>query len=114
RILANGGRVLNVSALGQTGGEAARRAYAAVDPIPRGGRLLPPRHRLPGGRARSGGAPMKTFGLALGGGGARGLAHISVLEAIDDLNLRPGADARTSVGGMIGAASAAGSTSMTL
>jgi len=34
---------------------------------------------------------MKTFGLALGGGGARGLAHIAVLEAIDDLNLRPAA-----------------------
>ena len=37
---------------------------------------------------------MKSFGLALGGGGARGLAHISVLEAISDLNLRPVASAR--------------------
>jgi phosphoribosylamine--glycine ligase len=33
RILANGGRVLNVSALGRTVGEAAARAYAAVDKI---------------------------------------------------------------------------------
>jgi phosphoribosylamine--glycine ligase len=33
RILANGGRVLNVSALGRTVGEAQARAYAAVDKI---------------------------------------------------------------------------------
>ena len=33
RILANGGRVLNVSALGKTVGEAQRRAYAAIDRI---------------------------------------------------------------------------------
>jgi phosphoribosylamine--glycine ligase len=33
RILANGGRVLNVSALGRTVGEAQARAYAAVDRI---------------------------------------------------------------------------------
>ena len=33
RILANGGRVLNVSALGKTVGEAQARAYAAVDRI---------------------------------------------------------------------------------
>jgi NTE family protein len=51
---------------------------------------------------------MKTFGLALGGGGARGLAHISVLEAVDDLNLRPAAIAGTSIGALIGAAYAAG------
>ena len=51
---------------------------------------------------------MKTFGLALGGGGARGIAHISVLEAIDDLNLRPAAIAGTSIGALIGAAYAAG------
>jgi phosphoribosylamine--glycine ligase len=33
RIVANGGRVLNVSALGKTVGEAQARAYAAVDRI---------------------------------------------------------------------------------
>ena len=33
RIVANGGRVLNVSALGRTVGEAAARAYTAVDKI---------------------------------------------------------------------------------
>ena len=33
RIIANGGRVLNVSARGKTVGEAQARAYAAVDRI---------------------------------------------------------------------------------
>jgi phosphoribosylamine--glycine ligase len=33
RILANGGRVLNVSALGKTVGEAQLRAYQAIDRI---------------------------------------------------------------------------------
>jgi NTE family protein len=46
--------------------------------------------------------------LALGGGGARGLGHIPVLEALDDLGLRPAAIAGTSIGGVIGAGYAAG------
>lgn len=46
--------------------------------------------------------------LALGGGGARGLAHISVLEALDELGVRPRAIAGTSIGAVIGAAYAAG------
>jgi NTE family protein len=48
------------------------------------------------------------FGLALGGGGARGLAHIAVLEALDDLGLKPCVMAGTSIGAMIGAAYASG------
>jgi NTE family protein len=48
------------------------------------------------------------FGLALGGGGARGLAHIAVLEALDDLGLKPSLIAGTSIGAMIGAAYASG------
>ena len=51
---------------------------------------------------------MKTFALALGGGGARGLAHIPVLEALDDMGLKPTAIAGTSIGALIGAAYAAG------
>jgi NTE family protein len=49
-----------------------------------------------------------TIALALGGGGARGLAHIAVLEALDELGLRPVAIAGTSIGAVIGAAYAAG------
>jgi NTE family protein len=51
---------------------------------------------------------MKSFALALGGGGARGLAHIAVLEALDELALRPTAIAGTSIGALMGAAYAAG------
>ena len=32
---------------------------------------------------------MKTFALALGSGGARGLAHIAVIEALDDMGVKP-------------------------
>ena len=46
--------------------------------------------------------------VALGGGGARGLAHIPVLEALDELGLRPVAVAGTSIGAMVGAGYAAG------
>jgi NTE family protein len=50
------------------------------------------------------------IGLALGGGGARGLAHISVLEAFDELGLKPAAISGTSIGALIGAAYASGMT----
>jgi NTE family protein len=49
-----------------------------------------------------------TVALALGGGGARGLAHISVLEILDELGVRPVAIAGTSIGAVIGVAYAAG------
>ena len=32
---------------------------------------------------------MVRFGLALGGGGAKGLAHVLILEALDEIGLRP-------------------------
>ena len=51
---------------------------------------------------------MKTFALALGGGGARGLAHVPVLEALDELGARPSVIAGSSIGAAIGAAYAAG------
>ena len=51
---------------------------------------------------------MKTFALALGGGGARGLAHIAVIEALDEMGVKPTAIAGTSIGSLIGASYAAG------
>jgi NTE family protein len=51
---------------------------------------------------------MKSFALALGGGGARGLAHIAVIEALDEMGVKPTAIAGTSLGALIGAAYAAG------
>ena len=50
----------------------------------------------------------KTFALALGGGGARGLAHIAVFEALDEMGVRPAAIAGSSIGSLVGAAYAAG------
>jgi NTE family protein len=50
----------------------------------------------------------KSLALALGGGGARGIAHITVLEVLDDMGVTPTAVAGSSVGAMIGAAYAAG------
>lgn len=49
-----------------------------------------------------------TIGLALGGGGARGLAHIVMLEAFDELGLKPKIIAGTSIGAIVGAAYASG------
>ncbi len=46
--------------------------------------------------------------IALGGGGARGIAHVLALEALDELGIRPAAIAGTSMGAVIGAAYAAG------
>lgn len=48
------------------------------------------------------------IGLALGGGGARGLAHIAMLEAFDELGVRPDIIAGTSIGALYGAAYASG------
>jgi len=48
------------------------------------------------------------IGLALGGGAARGLAHILVFEAFEELGLRPDLIAGTSIGALFGAAFAAG------
>lgn len=48
------------------------------------------------------------IGLALGGGGAKGLAHIPVLETLDRAGARPHAIAGTSIGAVIGALYASG------
>ncbi len=51
---------------------------------------------------------MKTTGLVLGAGGARGLAHIHALKAFDDLGVKPDRVAGTSIGAVIGAAYCSG------
>ncbi len=48
------------------------------------------------------------IGLALGGGGAKGLAHITMLEVFDELNIRPHRIAGTSIGAVMGALYASG------
>ena len=65
---------------------AATALLAACDRLPRGSRV----------------------GLALGGGGARGLAHIPMFEALDEIGVRPYRIAGTSIGAVFGALYAAG------
>ena len=48
------------------------------------------------------------IGLALGGGSARGLAHIPMLEVFDELGIKPAVIAGCSIGALIGAAYASG------
>lgn len=48
------------------------------------------------------------IGLALGGGSARGLAHIPMLEVFDELGLKPTVIAGCSIGSLIGAGYAGG------
>lgn len=50
----------------------------------------------------------RRIGLALGGGGARGLAHIPLLEAFDEMNITPAVIAGCSMGALVGACYAAG------
>jgi NTE family protein len=59
-------------------------------------------------------AASPSLAIALGGGGARGLAHIVVLEALDELGLRPAVIAGTSIGAVLGAAYASGLTARLL
>jgi NTE family protein len=54
------------------------------------------------------GSSEPTFGLALGGGGARGICHINIVEALDELGIRPSAIAGSSIGSIIGAGMASG------
>ncbi len=51
---------------------------------------------------------MIKIGVALGGGGAKGLAHIPMLEVFDDLGIRPHRIAGASIGAVVGALYASG------
>jgi NTE family protein len=57
-------------------------------------------------RARSTASP--SIAIAFGGGGARGIAHIVVLEALDELGVKPVAISGASIGAIVGAAYASG------
>lgn len=49
-----------------------------------------------------------TYAVAFGGGGARGISHICVIEALDELGIRPVAISGSSIGAIMGAGVAAG------
>ena len=57
---------------------------------------------------------MKRLGLALGGGGARGLAHIGVFKVLEQAHIPIACLAGTSMGGILAAAYALGYTSAEL
>lgn len=50
----------------------------------------------------------KKIGLALGGGGAKGISHVLILEALEEMDLRPSFVTGTSIGALIGAMYCAG------
>ena len=54
------------------------------------------------------GHPRAVVGLALGGGGALGAAHVGVLKALREHHVLPKVVAGTSAGSLVGAAFAAG------
>ncbi|MDP1521266.1 patatin-like phospholipase family protein [Porticoccus litoralis] len=51
---------------------------------------------------------VKKIGLALGGGGAKGVSHLLILEALEELDLKPAYVTGTSIGALIGAMYCAG------
>ncbi|GAB6056924.1 patatin-like phospholipase family protein [Desulfonatronum parangueonense] len=51
---------------------------------------------------------MPSVGIALGSGGANGLAHIPMLEVLDELNIVPRMISGSSIGAVVGALYAAG------
>lgn len=55
-------------------------------------------------------APQYRIGLVLGGGGARGFAHLGVIQAMYEANLKPDIISGTSAGSLIGAMIASGHT----
>lgn len=54
---------------------------------------------------------MKKIGIAFGSGGARGIAHLLMIEAMEELGLKPSAISGSSIGAVVGAFYAAGFTS---
>ena len=60
------------------------------------------------------GGKAKSFALALGAGGARGLAHIAIVETLDEMGVKPTAIAGSSIGAVIGAGYAAGLSGRTM
>ena len=54
------------------------------------------------------GGSVKKIGVALGGGGARGIAHIAYLKAMEECGVRPSVISGTSSGSIVGALYAGG------
>ena len=76
--------------------------------------MAKPRARKPKEPVRAPGEPPvdrpagPSVAIAFGGGGARGLAHIHIISALDELGIRPKLIAGSSIGAIVGAGYAAG------
>ena len=64
----------------------------------------PDLHAETRGEAATGRPRKPRIGLALGGGSARGWAHIGVIRALEDIGIRADVVAGTSIGALVGAA----------
>jgi NTE family protein len=74
------------------------------------GASSPPATTAPPARPAGEAAASLRVGLALGGGSARGFAHIGVLKSLDQAGIRPEVVVGTSAGALVGAFYAAGMT----
>ncbi|MDX1802782.1 MAG: patatin-like phospholipase RssA [Alcanivorax sp.] len=59
-------------------------------------------------RSKAGSEDKPVVGLALGSGSARGWAHIGVIQALEDMGVRPQVVAGTSIGALVGGAYVSG------
>lgn len=91
-----------LSAVPAVGGEAEPAPFPGTNPPPDTDADL---HPDPPARPRDG---RPRIGLALSGGGALGLAHVGVLQALDELRIPIDAIAGTSMGAVVGAFAALG------
>jgi NTE family protein len=79
----------------------------SIAPLASGGEVVDEVGEVCGG---NGPERERTLALALGGGGARGLAHIGVLQVLEQSGLQPQYLSGTSIGGLIGALWASGAS----
>lgn len=73
-------------------------------------RTAPPQTEHAGNTAPEAAPDGLRIGVALSGGGARGLAHAAVISAFDEMGLKPAAIAGASIGALVGAGWAGGMT----
>ena len=85
-----------------------RLAIVAATWLAAGLALLPYSRALAAEKAAPGAAPTPRIGLALSGGGARGIAHIGVLKVLEELRVPVHCVTGTSMGAIVGGTFASG------
>jgi len=107
RRITNNRELAMIKKIKLTGTTCSRRCFLGSISMTVAGLALGP---LTGARviasSKEDGVP--SIGLALGSGGASGLAHIPMLEVFDELGIKPSVIAGSSIGSIIGALYASG------